>query len=405
VSSEVAASSALQPAGLGDPSTFLPLPPTRIADTRNAAGGIQGPIASDTTVSFQVRGVAGVPIEATSVVLNVTAVDPQNTGYFTIYPSGTPRPGSSSLNFVPGRNVANVVVARIGDDGKVSLYNFGGLAEAIFDVTGYFVTGISAGRFYGTIPFRLVDTRSTPRTDGSIIPVGPGVSMRVTVRNTGLPADIHWSAVLVNITATNATSGGYLTAYPTGDALPLASNLNFKAGQTVANAAIIKLGPTSSGGSGITIFNAFGYTDVIVDVMGVFDDGILATGFSVPTAFRALDQPVRIVDTRPTASSFGHETRLVGVAGAGGAPLGALGVMLNATVTNTTAPSYLSIWPPQLPQPVVSSLNWGPDETVPNFVGVFIASGGASPGTLSIYNDAGQADLLLDITGYFYRVT
>ena len=209
---------------------------------------------------------------------------------------------------------------------------------------------------------------------------------------------------MVNITATNSTSSGYLTAYPTGDTLPLASNLNFLAGQTVANAAIIKVGPTSTGGSGITIFNAFGSTDVIVDVVGVFDDGTLATGFTVPSAFQALEQPVRILDTRPTASPFGHETRQVNVAGAGGAPLGALGVVLNATATNTTAPSYLSIWPPPFPQPVVSSLNWGPGETVPNFVGVFIASGGASPGTLSIYNDAGKADLILDVTGYFYRV-
>src|SRR5689334_17256736 len=88
-----ASAGALVPAALGDPSTFVPLPPTRIADTRNATGGVQGPIASDATVDFQVRGVGGVPNEATSVVLNVTAVDPRGGGYFTIYASGTARPG------------------------------------------------------------------------------------------------------------------------------------------------------------------------------------------------------------------------------------------------------------------------------------------------------------------------
>ena len=41
---------------------------------------------------------------------------------------------------------------------------------------------------------------------------------------------------------------------------------------------------------------------------------------------------------------------------------------------------------------------------MPNFVGAFIASGGASAGLLAIYNDAGTADVLLDITGYFYPV-
>jgi hypothetical protein len=118
-----------------------------------------------------------------------------------------------------------------------------------------------------------------------------------------------------------------------------------------------------------------------------------------------LDQPERVSDTRTTSTPFGHETRLVNVSGAGNAPTGALGIVMNVTVTNTTAPSYLSIWPAGFPQPGVSSLNWGPGQTVPNFVGVFIASGGASPGSIAIYNDAGVTDVIIDVTGYFYRIT
>ena len=79
--------------------------------------------------------------------------------------------------------------------------------------------------------------------------------------------------------------------------------------------------------------------------------------------------------------------------------------MLNATVTSTTAPSFLTIWPAPLSQPVVSSVNWAPGDTVPNFVGVFIAPGGSLPGQISLYNDAGFADILLDVTGYFYPVS
>ena len=77
---------------------------------------------------------------------------------------------------------------------------------------------------------------------------------------------------------------------------------------------------------------------------------------------------------------------------------------MNATATNTTAPSYLTIWPSNLSQPTVSSVNWGPGETVPNFVGSFVASNGPSAGALSVYNDAGSADVIFDVTGYFYPV-
>jgi len=114
---------------------------------------------------------------------------------------------------------------------------------------------------------------------------------------------------------------------------------------------------------------------------------------------------VRAYNTRVTSGPFGpHETRFINIGGAGGAPPGALGAVFNATATATTADSYLSVWPPILPQPNVSSLNWAAGETVPNFVGVFIASGGGAAGQVAIYNDAGTTDILLDIAGYFYPV-
>jgi hypothetical protein len=394
----------LAPAAIGDPSTLVPVTPVRIADTRGALGGVPGPIAGDTTIDIQVIGQGGVPAGATSVVLNVTAVEPQAGGFFTVFPTGTTRPDASNLNFVPGKTVANLVIARIGTGGKVSLYNFGGPAHALFDVTGYFVAGTAAGRFYPFVPARAFDTRSSPRVNGVIAPIGQAGVLNLTLSNE-LPATSHYAAVLVNITATRASAGGYLTVYPTGDVLPTSSNLNFKAGQTVANAVIVKLGPTSNNGASITIFNAFGTTDVIVDVLGYFDDGTAPTGLTTPTAFRPLDQPSRVYNTRITPGPFGPtETRFVPVAGAGGAPGGAIGVVLNATATGATTGSYLSVWPAGLTQPTVSSINWGPGETVPNFVGVAMLSTGGTAGQLAIYNDAGSVDVLVDVTGYFYPV-
>lgn len=83
----------------------------------------------------------------------------------------------------------------------------------------------------------------------------------------GIPASA--SAVSLNLTVTGATGPGYLTVYPQGGAVPFASTINFRVGQTRANNAIIPLGP----GGGIAIFygQASGNTvDVIVDVNGYF---------------------------------------------------------------------------------------------------------------------------------------
>ena len=114
-------------------------------------------------------------------------------------------------------------------------------------MTGYFVSNTTSGRFFATVPVRSFDTRSSQRFNGTISPIGPASVLSLTM-NSQLPTASHITAMLVNVTATNSSAGGYLTVYPTGDNLPTASNLNFKAGQTVANAVIVKLGPTGSGG-------------------------------------------------------------------------------------------------------------------------------------------------------------
>ena len=400
-----AAAHPLAPAAIGDPSTFVSLAPQRIVDTRDGTGGVQGPLANESTTSFQVIGAGGVPTGATSVVLNVTAVDPEGTGFFTVFPSGSPRPDTSNLNVVAGKNVANLVVARIGADGKVNLYNFGGRAHVIFDVTGYFVSGTGAGRFNALVPARRFDSRINQNSNGTIVPIGQAGTFTLALVGQ-LPSASHWSSVLVNITATNATAGGFFTVYPAGDTLPKASNLNFTAGQTVANAVIVKVGPTPAANSGITIFNAFGTTDFIVDILGVFDDGTTPAGLSNPLTFRALDQPERVFSTRVTGGPIGaREVRFANVTGAGGAPPGAGGVIGNATVTATTGGSYLSIWPAGLTQPTVSSINWSSGDTVPNLIGVGLVMGaGGTAGQLAFYNDAGSTDVLFDVAGYFYPV-
>jgi hypothetical protein len=74
------------------------------------------------------------------------------------------------------------------------------------------------------------------------------------------------SAVALNVTVTQPTAAAYLTVYPAGVTRPLASNLNFVAGETVANVVVV---PVGAGGQ-VSIFNSLGSTQVVVDVVGWF---------------------------------------------------------------------------------------------------------------------------------------
>ena len=77
----------------------------------------------------------------------------------------------------------------------------------------------------------------------------------------GVPADA--TAVVLNVTAVNASPAGYLTVYPAGDTAPTASNLNVAAGQRVAN--LVETGVGVSGEISIISNTSI---DVVVDLQG-----------------------------------------------------------------------------------------------------------------------------------------
>ena len=70
---------------------------------------------------------------------------------------------------------------------------------------------------------------------------------------------------------------------------------------------------------------------------------------------------------------------------------------MNATVTSTTASSYLSVWPNGQTQPTVSSLNWSPGWTIPNSVAAKVGAGG----NLSVYNWLGTTHVVADVAGWY----
>ncbi|WP_441250162.1 right-handed parallel beta-helix repeat-containing protein [Kitasatospora sp. McL0602] len=236
-------------AGAGD--RFTALAPSRLLDTRRAGGAV-GP---ESVTQLQVRGVGGVPADATSVVLNLTSTDGDAGGYLAVYPSGTRWAGTSNLNFAARQTVANQVVVPIGADGKVSIYNKFGHTQVVADVFGYYgPTGTSL--FTPVAPTRLVDTRTAGHSA-----LGQGGTLRVA---SGAPAGA--TGAVLNVTSTAATAGGYLTVWADGAAKPGTSNVNFLAGKTVPNHVTTPLGANGS----FDVYNFLGQTQVVADLFGYF---------------------------------------------------------------------------------------------------------------------------------------
>ena len=129
------------------------LSPTRILDTRSGLGG-SSKVGGGQEAALRVTGIGGVPsLNVDSVVLNVTVTEPTASGFVTVYPSGTSRPNASSLNFVAGQTVPNLVVAKVGSNGVVNLFNSAGSTHLVADVVGWYSgTSFGSGSNVGGLP-------------------------------------------------------------------------------------------------------------------------------------------------------------------------------------------------------------------------------------------------------------
>ena len=376
-----------------DGGRYHSLTPARILDTRTGVGGINVPLGPGTTVDLQVTGRGGVPATGVSAVaMNVIVTQPTGDGYLTAYPTGTARPTVSNLNFPPGDTVPNLVVVKVGANGQVSLFNAVGSSHVIVDVAGWYTQAGdgNAGRYQALNPSRLLDTRLGI---GGGARLGPGQSLEVQVAGAGGVPPSGAQAAVLNVTATNTTATSFLTVYPSGEARPLASNLNVDAGETVANRVFAKLGANGR----VTVFNSAGGTDVIVDVGGWYTDATVpgATG-----TFTALD-PARIVDTRLGVGGIagpvgGGTTTDVQVTGRGGVPGSDVSaVVLNVTVVSPSAEGYLTLFPSGTARPNASDLNFAPGQTRANLVVVRVGANGR----VSLFTPA-ATHFIVDVAGW-----
>ena len=131
---------------LAAPGGVNSVPAARIADTRisssqHTVDGLMqggGPLTAGQTLKVPVLGRAGVPASGVgAVVLNVTVTAPTVSSFLTVYPTGQTRPWTSSINFNAKQTIANTVIAHVGSDGSISIYNADGSTQVIVDITGW----------------------------------------------------------------------------------------------------------------------------------------------------------------------------------------------------------------------------------------------------------------------------
>ena len=377
------------------PPVLTSLSPARVLETRVGLPTVDGQFAgvgrrsAGSVLELTVVDRAGVPADASAVMLNVTAVFPSAAGYLTVFPCGSPQPLASSVNYAPNVVVPNAVLAKVGVGGKVCIFTLAD-TDVLVDVNGYVPIGGSPASLS---PARLLETRvGLPTVDGQFAGVGrrsAGSVLELTVVDrAGVPADA--SAVMLNVTAVFPSAAGYLTVFPCGSPQPLASNVNYAPNVVVPNAVLAKVGV----GGKVCIFT-LAATDVLVDVSGYVPAGATPASLS----------PARLLETRaglPTADGLfqGIGRRSAGsvleltVLGRAGVPADAAAVIVNVTAVFPSAAGYLTVFPCGSPQPLASSVNYAPNVVVPNAVLAKVGVGGK----VCIFTLA-ATDLLVDVSG------
>ncbi|HTJ70257.1 MAG TPA: PKD domain-containing protein [Actinospica sp.] len=383
----------------GDGSASVPATNGRATHTYTAAGNFN----IDMTARSSYGGETGF---GTSIQISNAAPDPQltvtSTGALSVsvdaskstdpwslydynvdfgdgYQSGSVNAGTTSIPHTYAKAGTYTITLTLQDSGGDNAQTTASYTTAGSDFTAYG-------------PTRILDTRKGTGTGGVIAKVPGMSSITVKVGGTGsIPANA--TAVALNLTETNATGGGNIAVYPTGQTKPTTSNLNYGTGMTRAANVIVGLGTNGE----VTLGNSAPTTssvDLVADVAGYFTQ-TSAAGYQ-PEA------PTRILDTRKGTGEAGGKAAKVAAGGTlavnVGAPAGTTAVVMNLTETNDPVGGYITAYPSGESRPVASSLNFAAKDTDANTVVVPVGP----DGDVELYNYSPQpVDLIADVEGYF----
>lgn len=263
-------------------SQFVSLAPTPLLDTRDGTGTTSaGRVPAHGSVTFQVTGRAGIPATGVSAVaLNLIALNPAKFGWFTLYPSDQPTT-ASTLTYAGGETVVGEDFTRLTSTGKVTVVNNSDGDVGIAIATdGYFRDAAdvqNGNEYYPLASDYLYDTRPGLSTGVPARTTPVAAHSTVTFQVTGqagIPAT-GVTAVAIGVGAMDHTSKGWLSVYPSDQADPNVSSVDFNPGETDQSFEVSRLTGTGM----LTINNhGAGTVNISVTVRGYFKGAAEAGG-------------------------------------------------------------------------------------------------------------------------------
>jgi hypothetical protein len=334
-----------QPALLPAPGEFVSAPLYRALDTRNGTGesGGAAQLGAGKSLAVAVTGVDGVPTDATSVVVNVVALNTTTSGYLTTYDSDVADPNVASVGVKAGISTNQTDTIPVSSNGTVSVTNHSSAPlDVVMTLMGYYTgpSDTSAGDTYGNAPWiKIVDTTSGLGTSQAPIPAGGSITVQVGGHG-GIA--VGADTAVVQLSAMNASNNGYLTAYAAGTTDAGVSALFYDNSMTYRDLSYV---PLSSAGK-MTITN---HGSAAVDVT------VVTRGYFMPPPTTPVgaeyvpvgtDSPVVVFGTSSGGTQVAANSSVTfQVAGAAGLPAtGVVEVAEHVVVTNPAKGGYLDVY-------------------------------------------------------------
>jgi hypothetical protein len=196
----------------------------------------------------------------------------------------------------------------------------------------------------------------------------------------------------VNLTVSSPTINGWLAAYASGKAYSGTSNVNFVAGQTIGNLAVVPIGVDGK----ITVLNgSAGSIHLAVDIVGYYNGGGTPT---ITGAYQPLASPLRLNSASPIFSVPAYGTLNVNPSQLSGGviPLNATSLMISVAFIPAVA-GYGSVQPTGTVNTGIANQNW---PTTINPVAALISTS-TTGGSITLVNWSSQATgMVLDVLGY-----